>query len=913
MSQQRNFHPPMLTQDVQSLFKQLDSYDDPCLFFLYAENLDQWRNQTLLNALQDEQAYASEIYQLSADVSFCLCFEEATSIQVIADELVNEANESGNSAFLSVFRHNCLGKPNETFDWGVAQLKKLVETSASDAGLAINDFTDRANWPGLAEYTKPKETESVTEPPTEAEPEVKLGLLARIARRFGFAGNKVSPSDLEQLSSLVLVKPFVESLPNGEALWHYVLTGDGKETLDKQNAFIDLDGVLLLVHANKFAPEFYRHVLDRLPYDSIPEQNEVHDYFERVIYELVEELLEAETGRATKQACMLRLLDIFYHIFDQTSWSDNIYEILVETEDSACLTDAGYKARYSQATAGDTDTVTAETQQAILELLDDFEDYHFCSSRQWRDIDKIFAERRSAVNPASWKGSEPSSRLLLASILLYKDKQENVNDSNTQALRQLVDDLLLPQILEQIEADLKHDKSIPDAFVAWLKSDSADIDFDSIQQLQSVLGRDIGLDAHRTKYQAQPHTQLFSSISDFLPVLASCYWLQLSEPKLLTQKVIIMALRLAPQATLSCFTHLQMKRSGSFKNDKQKKQLLSDLSKVGSDAYDLLTFEVRLAQSHDIPGYEKLVKKYAKLKKDKQQLWDIALAKVTPATRDYFYLDVYRLAPKVSTPLLAQRPDMLSELIHSTSYFDDDFVKTMFNRDELLFSERRDSLPEKYNLPVVIENEVERIKQGFRFAWFILADQKLKLIAVSDEEEFSSDDKLLDFAKYIVNYYVIINDSVEPETVMAKLRSFVSSKERDKQLKQGMQDFFSGKMTFEQYQNKFAHYSDCKDYDIYIKNYSKYSARILPQILAEPDEQVKLRLIKLLCSHKTRGKRVLRKISENMFFDHYLTNGSADFEMRHDPELEVNDLTDDWVETWKDFHKELEQKVNAVQ
>ncbi|PNQ64531.1 hypothetical protein C1141_09810 [Vibrio agarivorans] len=911
MSQQRNFHPPILTQDVETLFKQLDSYDDPCLLFLYANNLEQWRYQILLNTLQDEKISTSEIYQLSVDVSFCLCFDDATSIQVLADELINKAKESGTSVFLSVFRHNCLAKPKDTFDWGVVQLKKLVETSTSDMDLAINDFTDRTNWPGLEEYTRPKETNPLTEQFIKEEP--KLGWLIRIAKRFGFASKKINLAELEQLSSLSMVRPFIESLPNGEALWHYVLTGHGKDILDEQNAFIDLDGVLLLVHANRFAPEFYRHILDVLRYDSIPEQNDIHDDFERVIYELAEELLEAETGRATKQTCMLRLLDIFYHIFDQTTWSDNIYEILVETEGSSCLTDAEFKARYSRPTTEDTDNVTAETQQAILELLDDFEDYHFCSYKQWRSIEKIFVDKRLAVNPNCWKGSEPSSHLLLASILLYKDKQTNINDSNTQALRQLIDDLLLPEILRLIESDLEHDETLPNAFVTWLHSDSTDIDFDSIQQLKSVLAGDIGMDAHRTKHQAQPHTQLFSSISDFMPILASCYWLQLSEPRLLTQKVITMALRLAPQATLSCFTRLQMPFSGRFKNDKQKKQLLVDLSKIEIDAYDFLTFEVRLAQSHDIPRYRKLVRKYAKLKKDKQQLWDIALAKVTPRIRDYFYLDVYRLAPKVATPLLTQRSDMLDELINKTSHFDDDFIKTMFTHDELSFSERREFLPEKYKLPIVIESEVERIKQVSRFALFILADQKLKLIAVSGEEKLDSEAKLLDFAKYSANFYVIINDSVERNTITTKLHSFISYTEREKRLKQGIQDFLSGKLTFEHYQNKFDHYSDSKVYDIYIENYCEYSTCILPQILAEPDEQVQLRLIKLLCSHRTRGKRILRKIAENMFFDHYLTNGRADFEMRHDPELDVDDLTDDWIERWQNFHKELEHKINAVQ
>ena len=913
MLQQQAFHPPMLTQDVQALFKKFDEYDDPYLCFLQAKNLDQWRYQTILNALQEEEVSASGIYHISGDISFFLCFTESTSIQVIADEIVNEAKEIGISAYLSVFRHNCLGKPKETFNWGVSQLKKLVETSSSDTDLAINDFTDKANWPGISEYIeqdKPKLAKP-NRPAPKQEP--KSGWLSGIARRLGLGNHTRGQSSFELTDSLLLVQPFVKALPNGKALWNYVLTGQGKEKLDKDNAFVDLDRVIFLVHASKFAPEFYHNVLIRQPYDSIPDQRDLHEYFDRVIIDLIEELLESDTDRRAKQACFLRLLDIFYHIFDQQTWSEEIYEIVVENEDSACLTEAEFKARYSPAQTVSPDTVSAEAQQSIMELLDDLEDYFFCSSSQWREIEKLFADNRLAINPEHWQGTEDSSRLLLASILLYKDKQARVDDNNTQALRELIDELLLPQILEQIESELRHDQSLPEDFVAWLKSDDADIYSACIERFQAMLEGDSRASSPDQELQGQVHTDLFDHTSDFLPVLASCYWLQLSEPNLLTQKIIAMALSMAPQATLSCFTHLQMKFFGSFSDDKQQRKTLRNLKKVGSDAYDLLTFEVRLTQSHDIPSYEKLVKKYAKLKKEKQQLWDRALAKIMPATRDYFYLDVYRIAPKVATPLLALRPNMLDGLIRATIHYEDDFIKAMFNRNELLFSDRREYLSKKYDLPIVVENEVVKTKLGFRFAWFILENEKLKLIAISDDKDYDAEEKLLNYASYAANFYAIFSDEVERESLIAKIQSFADYEGRKEVLKQGMLDFFSGKLTFQQYQTEFGHYSSCKDYDIYIKDYGKHYARILPQILAEPDEQVKLRFVKLLSSHKTRGKQVLRKIAEHMFFDHYLTNGSADFEMRHDPELEVEDLTEDWIERWQDFHKELEQKVMAVE
>ncbi|WP_128732309.1 hypothetical protein [Pseudoalteromonas sp. PS5] len=905
MSMECVFDPPVFTEAVRLQFQKLDSYDDPCLVFITTNHTVQWCHNTLHNILQAEGISHSDILAVSENTHFFLCYCDPTTIQVFVDEVVAVAVSADITTFLSVFRHNCLSNPKETFRWCTQQLQGLIENSSDNVGAALNDFRDKANWPGIADYQQPEQQTSSVD---NAEKKTRDGFFASVAKFFGFGCQDERQLGFEITPTLSIVKIFIESLPSGSALWAYVKTGKGKEQLVRSHALLDLDHVLLLPHACRYAPEFYNYIMSTLRHSTIVEQNEIQQYFYRAISELTEELLESESKKEAKQACFLRILDIFYHLFDQQSWSDDFYELLVEDEDTACLSAEAYQARFIQEIEISTDGVSEKLKQQILELLDKLEDYHFASYRQWCEITKLFKSNRQAVNPENWLGTEPSSRLLLACILLYQDKLSAINDESTQALRQLINESLIKQVLKKIEEDIAHDCKLPESFVAWLTSEKQGIDTECIDRLAKNLAPDTGLDAHKTEHTAQPHTQLFSSISDFQAVLASCYWLELSEPNIITRKVIAMALKIAPQASLSCFIGLQLKRFGSFGEPEQKKQILANLQQVNVDAYDLLTFEVRLAQGYDIQWYEKLVKQYVKMKKSDRERWDKALAKVTPATRDYFYLDVYRLAPKVTTPLIYQRENMIEALISSTLYFDDDFIATYFNQKELLFSDHIEFLPEKFELPVSLHQQVLTIKNDVNFVIFLYDVESLILVAKTDGVTFCSGSNSISWA----SHYIILDNQVDLDKLTVLAEQFESYQARAKTLQKAVTDYLSGVIIFSEFQRYFGHYSDTKKYDLHIENYSKYSTRILPQILVEPDEQVQLRLIKLLCSHKTRGNRVLKKVAEQLFFDHYLTNGNADFEMRHDPELNVDELTDDWIETWQAFYTTLAEKVSSL-
>ncbi len=909
MSTERLFNPPVITEEIQHLLGQLDDYDDPCLFLFHSNAEESERANILASALESEQQLDAPVYHLSNGVTFSLAFSDVVTTQVIADEVIEDISNNNYQGNLSVFRHNCLGQPLETFDWAMQQLTALIIKGHDEAQLAINDFKDRANWPGIEQYRGSQQDDQCEHCGDDSK--TKPGLVSRLFS--GVAGlfrsrDVAEQAELEQFLSVLFVEPFISNLPNGKKLWRYVLTGEGKQELEQMDAFIDLDHVLFVLHAKQHAPEFYRDVLEVVSYDSLPEQNDIYEYLYRVLTPLVDDLEETESKQELKrkQECFLRLLDVFYHLFDQQPLSEEIYDILVEDEDTACLDELDYQQRYGQEEKTEAGQLPALVKQHIIELTDRLEDYHFASYRDFSKLNKIFAGNRLTYDPLQWQSTEPRSNLLLASILLYKDHEQSINDEHTLALKKLINEDLFEQVIQEISSELEPSKTLPESFVNWLQSEEIGDVAEQSKALKEILSGDIGMDASRTFKTAQPHYQLYSNISDFQPLLAACYWLQLCQPSMFTNKVIQVSLNIAPQATLSCFAHLYLKRRGAFGEQEHRQKLLDSFKQLGVDKHDVLSFEAHQSKGGDVTRYEELIRHYAKSSEQDKLLWQQALAKLTPKTRDNFYLNVFRLEPDAQTPLLTERPMMLKELIRKTIFFDDDFFANQFDKELVLFNDHCEYFPEEYELPVEVHEQVKPNDPDANFIALRHMGEHVELIIDNAEQAFDPEKSSWPYS----SHYIVFHQSTDLNAVFKILEGYENYKVRSEKLLAGILSYLAGDISFAQYQQEFGHYSNVKDYDLSIQYYSAYSPKILPQILAEPDEQKQLRLIKLLCSHKSRGKRVLTDISEQLFLDDCLKQGFTDFAMRQD--LEVEELTDDWVERWKAFHKVIEQKVAAI-
>uniref|UniRef100_UPI0030DB61BC hypothetical protein n=1 Tax=Vibrio caribbeanicus TaxID=701175 RepID=UPI0030DB61BC len=232
---ERVFTPPTLTPEVKSLFQKLDDYDDPCMIFLYAKSDEQWRDQILKQAMQQIDS-CSEVVPLSEEVSFCLCFCDVETIQLVAFDIERAIESNDKKAFISIFRHDCLSNPAETFHWGGMQLEKLLETNKASEPVAINDFQDKVNWPGIEQYQEPK---SIHSGMSEKKQKSKTGWLSRICQFWCFAKSDATSLGFEPTPMLEMIKPFITTLPNGPALWQFVLNGEGEDTLQRSKAIND--------------------------------------------------------------------------------------------------------------------------------------------------------------------------------------------------------------------------------------------------------------------------------------------------------------------------------------------------------------------------------------------------------------------------------------------------------------------------------------------------------------------------------------------------------------------------------------------------------------------------------------------------------------------------------------------------
>jgi hypothetical protein len=164
----------------------------------------------------------------------------------------------------------------------------------------------------------------------------------------------------------------------------------------------------------------------------------------------------------------------------------------------------------------------------------------------------------------------------------------------------------------------------------------------------------------------------------------------------------------------------------------------------------------------------------------------------------------------------------------------------------------------------------------------------------------------------VSSHYIILSEEADLAKVFALVKGFQPYQQRAESLLIAMQRYITGTIDYQTFQQDYAGFIELKALGIQIERYCKYSPRILPQILAEPDKGRQLRMIKLLCAHKTRGKRVFKQIAEQMFFDHHLAKKNVDFATRHE-DLSVDELVDEWVKPWQQYLSKLEQELKAVE
>ena len=887
-----------ITDDINEHLKQFGSYDDPYFMFIHCNADENCIRTAITSAFLEEHIRDVAIYTVDKKTHFTSLYSNTAQIEVMTEAIVESLANQNITARLSVFHHNSLGNTEETFHWGLQQLSHLIKEVGKKSGVAINDFTDRANWTGLDQYKQP-----VKENTLQNAWRSTLQLL----RGFLSVSNSDKHSNIEAPfaigDALLQLHPFITNLPSGDLLWQYVLTGEEKEQLKSQHAFIDLDGVLVLLHAKQHAPDFYQHTLNTLRFDSIPRQSEVANYLHRILEPLAEELLETQEPSSIHKDCYLRILDIFFHLFDQQPFSQKIYEQLTN-DDAGGMSVSDYQQRYSVNHQTEVTELCETTKMQIIEILDDFDSYYSACNEQKREIERACGSNRLAYDHTQWENGGLSS-LLLTALLLNLDKQNTIEDEKTKSLYNFFDEEIPKRTLQLLMSEryMTQGEVLPPALISWLQGDSS-------IQLQSFLPdlkNQLALSNWQSEHSSpQPHFELFSNISDFKIVLAACYWRRRVGDSDFSDRIIELALSLAPQATLSCFARLYKRGFREFASEELQHAFNESLVNLGVSAYDTIAYNIRYCSRFDSEKYESLVRQYVQLEQTEKQKWDSSLSRTLPITADYFYLNAYRLMPSNSDHLLVKRSQMLSEVADHLLLSDSEAFTAHLPSEQVLFSDHTEFLPAELDLPVTRHPDAKANREEFSFCVVRRCSEQYEVLVDSSDDSFDPKEQVWPSG----SQSIIVDGNIDIPQLFALLENLPTEKDRTQRFSNAMTQFLAEKITFAEYQLQTQYDIDSKVFSLTIENYSEYNPRILPQILAEPDKMHQLRLIKLFSSHPRRGKKVQKNIAAELFFDQLLKEEIIDFQERRDIELE--DLNSEGQKYWEQFQNELTQKMSAV-
>lgn len=141
-----------IPSQVSKYLKNMDSYDDPCFMLISVEKDIAPLVEMIETEVDSEEHYDKTSIQITENLYFLSldCTHEIMSN--ILTKLHKSMGELNINPHISVFRHNCLGEPEETFLWCEMLLNEVKEEFGDNGGHKVNDFQDRENWPGIKKY-----------------------------------------------------------------------------------------------------------------------------------------------------------------------------------------------------------------------------------------------------------------------------------------------------------------------------------------------------------------------------------------------------------------------------------------------------------------------------------------------------------------------------------------------------------------------------------------------------------------------------------------------------------------------------------------------------------------------------------------------------------------------------------------
>ena len=730
-----------------------------------------------------------------------------------------------------------------------------------------------------------------------------------------------SPADLTKYASEIEsgywmehLKPFISTLPNGNKFWTYVLTGEGEQALKQANAFLDLDRVVIALHAKDNAPQLYKYIGEST-YASAASQSEVMKNLRKILYEVTETLIEDLSMPKKKLTAFrhayLRLLEIFFYIDDQNGLDEEFYDQLVTEGDYTFLSDSEYVTRFSAQGIADDGKLSEKQEEKIREFIEELGDsgpelHH----KMLQDMDRIFDATRLAFDQKFFEDDDVGS-FMFACYLRLHDKTHKKNDQYSVFIQEFItrNELSVIESVLRAEIDENQAQCVED-ILAFVDQSTGCMSIGELSaKLANELEQETNVTLHISSYGGkQIAYELFNDISSFHSLVVGCFWLTQANASDRAARLMQLSITLAPHRTLHKLSQqFRIDFGKGLFNDKSRyKSFLKTMKKLGVSEPHAQAFEVVYFQESSPKDYLWKVGKYAiSVITGRSKDVDTGLRYASEKDRQKFYLDCWRLDSK-SNFISADFPRVLSEYVSQSECMGDICIANAMARQGINVLIRDfDNVPRINNKiieksPNMIEIDLDHDKV------LVLLDDgdKYSLLVDStgghkDLPEHSSWDWTVDV--------IVIKQKIEESIVVDIARKLPKYDERKLRLLAAAKQYVDGQLSYQEFYQNEGCYMDTDEFT-WTGSYDNKRNHLLPLMLCESDIKKRNRVINFFWPREgLEGNDEFESLASELYLECLLKDGDIGHIDRD--ALEIDDLNEQYIEKFEIFKDQLIEDV----
>ncbi|MGS0689427.1 hypothetical protein [Shewanella sp. 30m-9] len=760
------------------------------------------------------------------------------------------------------------------------------------------------------------------------------------------------------LGGLHMFSEFIASLENSHDLLAYISTGENPQVLDdiqsfnfikhcKQHAlslFETIDETCWEMNNFNSVRENFHEPLHYLAKDLMQDidddmdEETVNGFIRRVSIRSdvhsnnsannssnngadIEAMTAANTqpqSQVRSAQTMLRFIDIFYRLFDQQPFDDELCDILTgESVYQAIISAEDYYARFMpiDATAKLDTEISVKERKSLESLLDEYSDMDSAvTADMLEQSDELFANR-ACLNSQDWPEDELGIDALCAYLLL-QDKQHNINDDYTQALQTKLSGVFERAVNLMLEnADILGEgpfteKGLNDSELAQVKGYFTGPTPELHQQQmiallnQHLYGQDICRQTvlHFPKISPMQKSYLFLNDydEDYQRVVLACFWLkQLNSPEaLIAKRIWQLLVAMAPIRIigLMCKAFSEHTRRCMFDTPQDEINFFDMLNSHGIDKAFTQTYQVEqyIDRSSRTDDYLNLVELMGELVDEDSDVTEPGMiaaarrqdAKALLCGLDYSYQPIKLSFHKHVAMRFPSRPLALDNELQQCL---EDFIKLNNNSWEQVIERKfkdatvyfdflsdESDLPKKLRLPVTLHPnaDLNQTRHCDKMSWINatiaqhVGDELQILVA---DKNFPRDGNL-----YIAGQLLIINDSVDAQSVINAVAQLPSSEEREQLLKQNLWAYLQGHLAYDAFATQF---SECIEYET-VTGLKERQSHSLGQYLWLLDDERCGRLLHLLANHSYRSYKIIFEQLVTGYMDQLALQGKMDLATR---------------------------------